>query len=217
MNSERQIQHRDLVETSKDPHLQCRVPSLQLHSYKNSSVWDTDEALTPRMAVVSWTGSTSKVTCRVSDHHNNLLSGCFISNWKKIAFLFSIKSLTVGKFYPPTQLPSLPYLHPAVSVARTFHSSKAKCTNKKKARAVKIDVYCPNILKHIRKGRNFSFLKQGLILIGVPHLVRPAELKRCVLRRAACCVCLQGTVNWNCVFKASLTGTLPRHNSFLAS
>lgn len=42
-----------------------------------------------------------------------------------IVFFFSIKSLTVGKLYPPTKLPSLPYLPPVVSVARPFYFTKA--------------------------------------------------------------------------------------------
>lgn len=76
------------------------------------------------------------------------------------SFFFSIKSLTVGKLDPSS--PHLP--SPVVSVARPcfflfFYKSKQtrKTWEESTVKAVKIDTYYPNILKHIRKGLCFSF------------------------------------------------------------
>lgn len=115
------------------------------------------------LAWLSWTDqhiTTSKVTWKVSDHHNNLLSGSFF------CFLFSIKSLTVGKLIIPIYPTTPPPIYPLQFLLQDHFILQKQTNKQKKAQAVKIDMYCPNILKHIRKALIFSFIKQGLFWLG---------------------------------------------------
>lgn len=89
----------------------------------------------------------------------------FFSSLKQTSFcfrLFSTKSLSVGILHPP----------PPCSLCCKTSLFYKKQTKKKKrleettVNAVKIDKYYPNILKHRRKGLNFSLIKRGIIWLG---------------------------------------------------
>lgn len=135
----------------------------------------------------------STLTWNISEHGNNLLSGNFFNREVFVFIVFFSYKITNSWQINPC-IPSLPS-HPLQFLLRDLFPFLQKRTNRKDSRGID-SKSCKNrhvLPKHIkaRQKRSLLFFQRARnILVGVPHLVRPAEFKTMCAKRDCMSVCM---------------------------
>lgn len=89
----------------------------------------------------------------------------FFSEADKFLFPFVFYKITTSWDITPHSLPPMQFLLQDQFILQKSKQKK-KRLEETTVNAVKIDKYYPNILKHRRKGLNFSLIKRGIIWLG---------------------------------------------------
>lgn len=164
MNSESHNQLWNPVQTSRQPHLLRYDRTAASHLQKT-----VQSGTQTRLSFLAWLSCCEQDPCR--PQHGTFQNMVTIS-WVATFFdrevfvfiFFSYKITNSWQINPP--IPSLPS-HPLQFLLQDlflFYKSKLteKTREKSTVKAVKIDTYYQNILKHIRKCLYFSFRERGV-------------------------------------------------------